>query len=174
MAVNLPSDIVLEVARAADPEAAHAVASRLISLGGIDASASQDFSEIVDGMQLPSSNVVQGGPGVTIPDIHDQSDPSVANSPAHAYQGFEALFLQNLIEMMLPQDPSGGMFGEGTAGEMWKSMLAEQLGSQVAKSDRSGIFSRLFANGRFDGERAGNVARAGSSSPDASSAKAQS
>ena len=145
MAINLPSDIVLEVARAADPEAARSATSRLTSLGETNAVPSQDFSEIVDGMQMPSSSVRQGASQLAAPEIRDQSDPTAASSPAHVYQGFEALILQNLIEMMLPQD-SAGMFGEGTAGEMWKSMLAQQLGAQVAKSDRSGIFSRLFAS----------------------------
>jgi hypothetical protein len=145
VAINLPSDIVLEVARAADPEAARSATSRLMSLGETNGASSQDFSEIVDGMQVQSTSVGQGASQMAAPEIRDQSDPTAASSPAHAFQGFEALFLQNLIEMMLPQD-SAGMFGEGTAGEMWRSMLAEQLGSQVAKSDRSGIFSRLFAS----------------------------
>jgi hypothetical protein len=153
------------VARAADPEAARAATSRLMSLGGANAAASQDFSEIVDGMHVVPSSTGQGASQVPVPEIRDQSNPTEANSRAHAFQGFEALFLQNLIEMMLPQE-SGSMFGEGTAGEMWKSMLAEQLGSQVAKADRSGIFSRLFARTSSGPEGAGQAAGLGLRSAD--------
>ena len=145
MAINLPSDIVLEVAQAADPEAARSAASRLISLGETNAVPKPGLFR---DRRWDANAVIQCAAGRTqlaAPEIRDQSDPTAASSPAHVYQGFEALILQNLIEMMLPQD-FAGMFGEGTAGEMWKSMLAQQLGTQVAKSDRSGIFSRLFAS----------------------------
>jgi hypothetical protein len=49
------------------------------------------------------------------------------------YKGLEALLLQNLVDNMLPKDATD-YFGTGSAGEIWRSMLAEQLGKRL--SDR--------------------------------------
>ena len=49
---------------------------------------------------------------------------------------------------MLPKN-SQSFFGKGTAGEVWKSMLAEKLGAQIASSDQVGLAKRLAA-GRSD------------------------
>ena len=43
---------------------------------------------------------------------------------------------------MLPKN-SQAFFGKGTAGEVWKSMLAEKLGAQMASSDQVGLAKRL-------------------------------
>ena len=151
MALNLPSDIVLEVARAADPEAARSVTSRLTQLGETAGTQSGDFSQVLDGLRPPPSDVWQKASQWTAPEIHDQSGTTRPSGRAQVYQHFEAMILQNLFQLMMPQD-SEGIFGKGTAGEMWKSMLAEQLGTQVAKSDRSGLFSRLFASADRDSQ----------------------
>jgi len=45
---------------------------------------------------------------------------------------------------MLPKD-SSNVFGQGTAGDMWRSMLAEQVAQQIAKSGALGLAKRLFA-----------------------------
>ena len=43
---------------------------------------------------------------------------------------------------MLPKE-SEEVFGKGTAGGVWKSMLAEQLGAQLAKGKGIGIAKQL-------------------------------
>jgi peptidoglycan hydrolase FlgJ len=45
---------------------------------------------------------------------------------------------------MLPKE-SEEVFGKGTAGGVWKSMLAEQLGNQLAKGNGIGIAKQLAA-----------------------------
>ena len=45
---------------------------------------------------------------------------------------------------MLPKD-APGVFGEGAAGDMWRSMLSEQIAKQIAKSGALGLSRRLFA-----------------------------
>jgi Rod binding domain-containing protein len=45
---------------------------------------------------------------------------------------------------MLPKDAQS-TFGQGYAGDMWRSMLAERVADQMAASGRLGIASRLFA-----------------------------
>lgn len=56
-------------------------------------------------------------------------------TPAQQFEGF---VLQSFIEPMLPKDDSS-YFGEGTAGAIWKSMLAERIGAQMAAAGGVGI-----------------------------------
>lgn len=48
-------------------------------------------------------------------------------------RAFEAFALQTFIESMLP-DETTKLFGSGSAGKMWKSLLAEKLAAQIADS----------------------------------------
>jgi hypothetical protein len=142
VALNLPSDLVLEVAQAADPAAAQSVTSRLMRLGGVTAGQGDEFSQVINGLKSPAASIDKTLPA-TGPEIGDQSGITRASTSKQVYQQFEALVLQNLFELMMPQDTEG-VFGKGTAGEMWKSMLAQQIGQQVAKADGPKIFSRVF------------------------------
>ncbi len=51
---------------------------------------------------------------------------------------FEAVFLRNFVEAMLPAD-NAGMFGTGNAGEYWRSMLADQMANAIAINGSTGI-----------------------------------
>ncbi len=64
--------------------------------------------------------------------------PVPMNDQAKAYKGLEELVLQRLVEVMLPKEDSG-VFGGGTAGDVWRSMLAEQLAKQIGKSVDLGL-----------------------------------
>lgn len=55
-----------------------------------------------------------------------------------AYEQFEAFVLQSFIQSIMPKEASS-VFGEGTAGEVWKSMLAEKIAMQVAEAGGVGI-----------------------------------
>lgn len=68
--------------------------------------------------------------------------------PPDAFAQLEAFVLQSFIQTMLPKN-SQSFFGKGTAGEVWKSMLAEKLGAQIASSNQVGLAKRLAA-GRSD------------------------
>ena len=57
---------------------------------------------------------------------------------------FEAMMLNSFVGELLPKDASA-VFGQGTAGDMWRSMLAEQVSLQIAKSGKLGLARRLFA-----------------------------
>ncbi len=52
--------------------------------------------------------------------------------------------LNSFVGELLPKD-TGEVFGQGTAGDMWRSMLAEQVSTQIAKSGKLGLARRLFA-----------------------------
>ncbi|MGH6797207.1 MAG: rod-binding protein, partial [Roseiarcus sp.] len=57
---------------------------------------------------------------------------------------FEAMMLSSFVGELLPKD-AGDVFGQGMAGDMWRSMLAEQVSMQIAKSGKLGLARRLFA-----------------------------
>ncbi|MGN6143244.1 MAG: rod-binding protein, partial [Mesorhizobium sp.] len=113
MAISPPSDIVLDVARAAEPQDIEAARAALTKRAGGAAAA---FS--VDAASAPRP-------------AGDQ-----ATAPARNYQRFEAMVLQTFIQNMLPKDAEG-VYGKGLAGDMWKSQLAEHLADVMA--DRGGI-----------------------------------
>ena len=59
------------------------------------------------------------------------------------FRRFEAMVLQTFIQSMLPEDASS-VYGQGMAGEMWQSMLAEQLGKSMAERGGIGISDRIL------------------------------
>src|SRR6202042_1979557 len=143
MAFNPRTDVVLEVASAADPSRATLAAQRLDALAGPNAPA-PDFAADLDRAAAPGSAAtaplanaaearsrlaeVQGGPDKT----------------RQAKTQFEAMMLNSFVSELLPKD-TGEVFGQGTAGDMWRSMLAEQVSTQIAKSGELGLARRLFA-----------------------------
>ncbi len=54
-----------------------------------------------------------------------------------AARQFEAFVLQSFVDAMLPRE--SGAFGRGIAGYIWKSMLAEQIATELARSGGVGI-----------------------------------
>lgn len=70
---------------------------------------------------------------------------------------FEAFFLQSFIQSILPQEASE-VFGEGTAGEVWKSMMAEKMAMQFAEAGGIGIAKMISPKGNAPG---GDVIRTG-------------
>ncbi|KQT45163.1 hypothetical protein ASG43_12785 [Aureimonas sp. Leaf454] len=51
---------------------------------------------------------------------------------------FESFMLRSFVEEMLPSENSA-FFGDGTAGNIWKSMLAERIGEEMAAAGGIGI-----------------------------------
>jgi Rod binding domain-containing protein len=123
----------MEVARAADPNRAAAVVDKLNALARQGGAPPQDFATAL--------NAAQGSapPGGSAP-------PPTANSRARkAETQLESVVLSQFIGEMLPKDAPGA-FGEGYAGDMWRSMLAERVADKIAASGRLGIAQRLFAS----------------------------
>jgi flagellar protein FlgJ len=178
MAIDPPSDIVLEVARAADPERAAAVARRLTKLAAPAGDPGAGFAAALGqtspatsaanatvagalgqtnprtsaasaavaaalGQTSPATSAASAGP----PDIrarltniaHAQSDKA-----RQAQVQFEAVLLNSFVGEMLPKDAPAA-YGQGLAGEMWRSMLADQVSRKIASSGSLGIGQRLFA-----------------------------
>ncbi len=113
MAISPPSDIVLDVARAADPaDVRKAHAELLNRAGGTDAA----FDAAGTASVAARAPKPADGTG--------------------SFKRFEAMVLQTFIETMLPKDAEG-VYGKGFAGDMWKARMAEHLADVV--SDRGGI-----------------------------------
>lgn len=61
---------------------------------------------------------------------------------AASFREFEAVFLQNFVEAMLP-DQAESLFGKGLAGDTWKSYLAEKVAEKLAQSGQIGLADML-------------------------------
>jgi hypothetical protein len=200
VSIKPPSDLLLDVARAADPLASAAAAERLAKIGGqtptmtnLAFGASPQFSAVMDevrDMQAPpgAGPALQGSAEPEWLEENPAEQSSAAASPAvqnvalqtpaaqaaqaaaaqpsaeqieaaapllrprfshppadadkKAYQGLEALLLQNVVETMMPE--SSEFFGEGSAGAIWRSMLAEELGTDLAKKMDLGIMPKYL------------------------------
>jgi len=78
---------------------------------------------------LSAADTTKGTPGQDKKDVYVQ---------------FEALLLKNMVEAMMPEDAEA-VFGSGTAGKIWKSMLAEKVAEQIARSGSIGIAKQIAA-----------------------------
>jgi flagellar protein FlgJ len=143
MALDPPSDVVLEVAQAADPTRAAAVAQRLNALGAA-AGQSGDFAQTLAQTAPGSASqpVIAGLPNARAA-LADR-EAAASGKAAKAQVGFEAMLLNSFVKEMMPKDATA-TFGQGLAGDMWKSMMADQIANQIAKSGTLGIARRLFA-----------------------------
>ena len=142
MAIDASSDIVLEVAKAADPTRAAAVAQRLNALAGAGAADATDFADTL-AATAPAA-AMTGPSGADARARFSAAAEAADEKAAKVKTGFEAVMLNSFVSEMLPKDTSS-VFGQGLAGDMWKSMLADQVSRQMAKSDALGIAKRLFA-----------------------------
>ena len=143
MTVKPPTDIVLDVARAADPARVNAAVRKLDSSAtdfqaALAASDGTSFSGSSSGsFRLPGSGMLTGGAKLA----NTGGLPSGSHTSA-SFRKLEAFFLQTVLQQMMPSKASS-VFGKGTAGSVWRSMLSEQVANQVAKSGSLGIATRL-------------------------------
>ena len=62
-----------------------------------------------------------------------------------AGQQFEAMFLRQMLEEFMPKD-SQTNFGGGTAGTVWRSMLADSMATTMSKSGSMGLAHLIVAH----------------------------
>jgi flagellar protein FlgJ len=142
VSINPPSDIVLDVARAADPARSVEATERLARMGPDTEPVAGGFSNVLRGLPREPATTAELQTQMELSRASPQTrGERTATEPldpqTKAYHNFEALVLQNLVETMLPN--SEEFFGEGTAGTIWKSMLAKELGTDLAKKVDLGI-----------------------------------
>lgn len=151
MSINPTSDIVLDVALAADPRRYEAAIARLRQLKGSAEIAAAAVSAPPTETAAPSATVgavAQDWPAPASPGAGSTTTPSQAGIRAQkkpdAFAQLEAFVLQTFITEMLPKNAEN-VFGKGTAGDVWRSMLAEKLANEIASSGQVGIAKRLAA-----------------------------
>jgi flagellar protein FlgJ len=150
MIVTPIPDVVLGVLEAGNPVTQRTATAKLDALKSSDA----DFAATMDSEISKASATASAanGPSAATTAQAEAGSPSAAApvrvikapSQGEVYRKFEAFVLQVFVDTMLPQQ-SPGIFGKGTAGSVWRSMLAEQLGNQLAQGKGIGIARQLAA-----------------------------
>lgn len=138
MAISPPGDIVMDVINAADPKAAREAHRTLLAQGATRSAAADapDAATFDRDVFMERSAESADAKGMS------EEDRALYAS----YQKFEAMVLQSFVKSMLPAD-NEEFFGEGTAGEIWKGMMAEQLGTVIAERGGVGIAERMMGTG---------------------------
>lgn len=169
MAISIVSDLVLDVVKAANPERAR-IAQAGLQRGPAATSSAREYAEAentvkratgigrfletdivgdvvnaADPSRLQTSIVQLAGERVDMASlVLNANDPeaATANPKAKAYEQFEASILRNFVEGMLPKS-ADSVYGEGTAGNVWRSMQADFMSQELAKSGGIGIAATL-------------------------------
>ena len=138
------SDLVLDVANAADPTRRKQALDRLETLGqnaAPDAAAGTDFAAHV--------NLTGGGPSLAAESVaamqsklENTHDHHLPHGNQSGLQKFEAFVLGNFIGLMMPKG-NDAVYGKGMAGEMWESLSAQYIGDAVAKRGGIGLAKSL-------------------------------
>lgn len=144
MAISPPSDLVLDVVRAADPASVQEAQAQLRSNR-----ASFEATSLADaggGFGAAVSILSRNSAGSAMPTAVSGGDKAIPET----YRKFEAMVLQNFVKSMLPAD-SEEIYGKGTAGEIWRGMMAEQIGDVISKGGGIGIAESLMKDNKKKG-----------------------
>ncbi|WP_234188922.1 rod-binding protein [Shinella sp. NM-101] len=139
MAITPPSDLVLDVVRAADPAQVQEAQARLKTNRA--AFEANSLAEAGAGFQA-AVGILNRDTAAT----HAAEGVKAVGAkaiPEHLRK-FESMVLQNFVKSMMPAE-SEEVYGKGTAGEIWRGMMADQLGEALAKGGGIGIAESLAA-----------------------------
>jgi len=135
MAISPPTDIVQDVINAADPSQLEVAQAKLKA--GVAVAQAQRLSGTDNGFD---ANMIRDHAKATT----RKASADGKDIPA-PYRKFEAMVLQNFIKSMMPD--SEELYGKGSAGEIWKGMMAEQIGDEMSKGRGIGIAAQLASHG---------------------------
>lgn len=165
MGISPPTDLVVDVMQNARAERVREVVSKLKAMS---ASGSADFGATMAkageaGAAAPQSADDQarekalamipaglaftsGTSLTTLQNAHALSHRSVsqfstAQPQAAALKKFEGMVLAKFLDTMMPANSS--VFGSGTAGSTWKTMLTEKMGNAIADAGGIGIAANI-------------------------------
>lgn len=140
MAISPPSDILSDVARAADPARYQVATQKLLSGASVVEGASFE-----DAMRATSLRPIGAGTDIyqIRNSLRNDAESAAAEKSKRTNQEFEAFILQTFVESMLPKNAEN-TYGKGTAGSIWKSMMAEQISGQVARAGGIGIAQHIL------------------------------
>ncbi len=172
MSISPPSDLILDVMKAADPQRMREAALRLKDMAAARAAATETgagkwseslrmagFSPAGAGRKIstPHLDAASGtrAPAAAAPETHvaamrdsapaavpGQSSGTTGRGMRESFAALEGVVLENMLEGMLGGSGSE-VFGEGLAGEYWKSMMARAIATQVARRGGMGLAEAL-------------------------------
>jgi Rod binding domain-containing protein len=145
VAISPPSDLVLDVLRAADPASVQEAQAKLKSnRASFEATSLADagngFGAAVGILNRDSSGAAAAA----------ANGVGASKALPETYRKFEAMVLQNFVKSMLPAE-NEDVYGKGTAGEIWRGMMAEQIGDVISKAGGIGIAASLVKDNEKKG-----------------------
>ncbi len=151
VAISPPSDLVLDVVRAADPNSVQEAQAKLRANKAAFAATSladagKGFGAAMSTIDTPATNAGLANPA---------SSPKVEAMPDE-YRKFEASILQTFVNSMLPNETEE-VYGKGSAGEFWKSMMAEKIAEEMSQKGGIGIAEQMYSQALARAERHGVV-----------------
>lgn len=154
MAIKPPSDLVLDVSRAADPLEYRASVEKLRNGQSAVRAINQEindtgFAELASITEFDLETL----PNKPVDQVKVNMSSDRGNN-AEAYRKFEAFMLQTFIQNMFTTD-TPSVFGKGQAGEFWKSMMAESMAKEMADHGGIGVARMLENDQRI---KQGNIA----------------
>ena len=146
MDIKAIPDIVLEVSRAASPSSQSTAVARLASEAGSKVPNPSVAKALESDWSIAVTRATQATEPVGTTSVALAGTPLPVSGPHINSAGdrktpamqFEAFVLQTFVEAMLPKE-ADGVFGGGTSGDIWRSMLAEHIATEVARSGNLGI-----------------------------------
>ena len=158
MAISPPSDLVLDVVRAADPMVLAAAQEKLKTNRAAFAATSlaEKGAGFGAAVEVLNSAAFDAGLG--------NVQKTATGETPKVYRDFEAVVLQNFVKTMMPEDTES-VYGKGNAGEIWKSMMAEQIGGTIAESGGVGIADQMYSE-ELARKRGGNLVNAATDETD--------
>ena len=138
MAISPPSDLLLDVARAADPAKVREATAKLARLAADPAASNEGFGKALAAAKADGAapSPARASTPALLPGTAG-SLRAAAHPKTDAYKKFEAVLLQTFVESMLPKDDES--FGDAASAGIYRSMMAEQLATQIANAGGIGI-----------------------------------
>jgi Rod binding domain-containing protein len=138
VAISIISDLVMDVVRAADPQEVQVAQEKLKANKAAFAATSladsgKGFGAAVDMLDSATSKAGLGNTNIR----------SARTEIPETYRKYEASVLQTFVANMLPKD-SEEVYGKGNAGEIWKSMMAEQFADTISRNGGVGIAEQAY------------------------------
>ncbi len=138
MAISPPSDLVLDVVKAADPSDLLAAREKLRAT-----SAANEAAVLTASNAGFASMIGTAGSAASKAGLGNAPVPASDGKVPETYRKFEASILTTFIQDMMPKE-SEEIYGKGSAGEFWKSMMAEQIANEVSKRGGIGIAEQVY------------------------------
>ncbi|WP_127090883.1 rod-binding protein [Aquabacter cavernae] len=149
MGIQPPSDLILDVINAADPTKAQAMATRLRQASSTSSATafSGQFDTEMRQMGLPVDqlSVLSPASSMNLRNATALAQKGAVQGNSETYRQFEAMILSSFVQNMMPAKASS-VFGSGTAGEVWRSMLSEKIANEASKAGGIGIAQRVSAS----------------------------